>query len=354
MTVTASAVLEAMGPDQTHAQEAWRRLDALVASGDRDELLRLASALATRKDPAWLVHSVGQRLSRQLALSASEPHFEVLLELLASDFVPRARLFEVADLVAQRSTAASFVRALPLRHRNVELFASVMQSLVCRGLDLSAVDEALVFRDELLERQHALALLPLSPTPLEHALPMTRYSVDSSSSSGHTFPPTEPALEVPPLRVSRTEPAPEGLSRATRFWHGSEVTKVVLIAGRQPSSVDVRSLPLSSLRGPGLRLATVDAAIVFGRLFTAAAEGGAYGSGEGNAEARRSAFISLHAFCDDEPLTDVARTVEAARACRWWLWEGTGWFGNVAWDLGVACLRSDGVTLVAHAATDTD
>lgn len=154
-------------------------------------------------------------------------------------------------------------------------------------------------------------------------------------------------------QIARTDPAPEHLREATTAWHGFEVLQVTLDA-RFAGPLDLRSLPLASLRGGGLRQAETTASEIFTRLFSAAAQGGAYGGDRGNAEARLAAFTSLAAFCDGGPLVDVPKVAATAEQCRWWLWEGTGWFGNVAWDFGGACLRPDGITLVAHAATDTD
>lgn len=125
--------------------------------------------------------------------------------------------------------------------------------------------------------------------------------------------------------------------------------------------IDLRSLPLASARGGGLRVAETTASEVFVRLFDAAAQGGVpdlpfrRGHGAlGSAAGRLAAFKTLSAFVDGLPLIDAIDVAARAEQCRWWLWEGTGWFGNVAWDFGAACLRPDGVTLVAHAATDTD
>jgi hypothetical protein len=111
------------------------------------------------------------------------------------------------------------------------------------------------------------------------------------------------------------------------------------------------SLPLESVRGGGLVEVESTAAEVFARLFAAAASGGAYSSGAGNALGRLAAFDTLGALCG---ATGPVSTLERAAHSRLWLFSGTPWFWQVAWDLGVACLWPDGVTLVVHAATDTD
>lgn len=349
--MTAVKVLAALGPNARDAKEAWERVDQLVAAGPAGEVVTLAEELCARKEPAWLVRSVSGRLLRQLAFSSAPGHFDLLLELTSRGLNEWTPLFEIVDCVAQRVDATGFLKALPTRERSVEFFASLLHSLVCHGADFEGVPEVQVFRDELLERQHRLALLPLRRTPVEQELRLARLSVSGSSSAGFQFPRVVPAQALAP-QIARVDPAPEELGEATSAWHGSEVLQATL-AARFAGALDLRSLPLASLRGGGLRQAETTASEVFNRLFFAAAEGGAYGGARGNAEARLAAFTSLAAFCE-ETLVDVAHVVEQASRCRWWLFEGTGWFGNVAWDFGGACLRPDGITLVVHAATDTD
>lgn len=346
----AAQVLAALGTHARDAKEAWDRLDRLLAVGPNDEVSKLAEALTTRAEPAWLVRSTSKRLMTHLALSAS--HFDLLLELIAANRTPWTPVYELADCVAQRADSAAFVKALPQRERSVEFFASLLQSLVCHDVDFEAAAEVQVFRDELLEWQHPYAVLPLRRMAVEQTLRLQRLSVSGSSSAGFEFPRSVPAQAVSPS-IARVDPAPDHLGEATRAWHGSEVLQVTLDA-RFAGALDLRSLPLASLRGQGLRQAETTASEIFTRLFMAAAEGGAYGGARGNAEARLAAFTSLAAFCDGAPLVDVPKVAATAEQCRWWLWEGTGWFGNVAWDFGGACLRPDGITLVAHAATDTD
>ncbi len=328
--------------------EAWRQVDALVARGRRHELVRLAVAL-NECPRTWLTDSVGRRLVRRLALTAGllEPLLDVI-ELGAERF---GRTHELEDMVAQRGDVKEFVAALRERARQREFFAGLMQSLVCTGLDLSAVPEALVFRDELVEQAHPLALLPLAPTPLEAGLVLGRYSVDAWSSSGWGAP-TGAQADLLPAAVVGTELAPEPLDDAVRFWGQRDLGRFRL--ERRPPSIDLRSLPLECVSDARTSQAPTGAPEVFARLFSAASGGGAYGGGEGNARARRSAFRSVSAFCRDDDALEVEEVVAEAARCSWWLFFNGRFFANVAWDLGVACLRSDGVTLLVLAATDTD
>lgn len=351
--MNAARVLAALGTHASDAKAAYEQLDRLVATGSAAEVMTLAEALVVRQEPAWLVRSVSTRLVRQLALSDVPGHFDLLIDLVAADLHPWTQVFVLADCVAQRADSATFVTALSKRERSVPFFANLLQSLVCHGVDFDGVAEVQVFRDELLERQHPLAVLPLRRTTVEQSLRLQRLSVDGSGSGGFTFPQSVPAQALAP-EVARVDAAPEHLGEATSAWHGSEDLQVTLAARFPGQALDLRSLPLASLRGGGLRQAETTANEIVSRLFMAAAEGGAYGGDRGNAEARLATFTSLAAFCHGGPLVDVASVVALAEQCRWWLWEGTGWFGNVAWDFGGACLRPDGITLVAHAATDTD
>lgn len=341
-----TAIVEALEAGPESSQDAWRQVDEVVARGDSGELVRLAQGLREARAPAWLVDSIGRRFVRRLALTPGR--LAQLVEVNAVGLTDWS--FELEDIVAQRRDLAEFQAALVLRHRDLEFFAGLMQSLVCAGLDLTGLPEALVFRDELIEREHVLGALPLRRLELEAGLELGRYSVDSWSSSGFGVPPAAQLELVTPI-IEATMPAPEPLDEAVRFWTSIETGRYQL--ARSTSPIALRGLPLGCLDDRHLAQARLSPAEVFARLFAAAAEGGAYGHGEGHARARVSAFRSMNAFCRDEGLEVDALAREVDR-CEWWFFFGSAFFAKVAWDLGVACLRADGRTLVVLAATDTD
>lgn len=337
----------------THEQVLERqRSSALVLKGEPQEIIARAESLVASNAEDGARH-----LFDCLARSPRDGHLELLLHLVAANLNRWSPVFELAEGVAERFTVEEFVTVLSARAGSPEFFATLLQSLVCRGVDFEPVAEVQVFRDELLEREHPLGVLPLRRTALERSLPLSRKHLGHETR--FEFPRSNPAQALAP-RVAAVVEAPPSLREATRAWRRWESSQMLLHA--PPSGpIDLRALPLASVRGGGLRQAETTASEVFVRLFDAGAQGGLPdlpsppGRGAlGTAAGRLAAFVTLSAFVDGSPLVDVVGLAARAEQCRWWLWEGTGWFGNVAWDFGGACLRPDGITLVVHAATDTD
>jgi len=89
-------------------------------------------------------------------------------------------------------------------------------------------------------------------------------------------------------------------------------------------------------------------------LFAAAAWGGAHGGGRYAAWGRRAAWQSMSGLMGIA-WSEIARMSAFAERCSWWRFESEApWFHNVAWDVGLMCVRPDGAALAAVAATDTD
>jgi len=349
--MTADEVMTAVRSGTKDAKDAWAKVDALVQEFDPEEITRLVQSLLRTPSPSWPIDSVGRRVLHLLALEPGWPSLSLLLDLmqLGATTWSSSRLLE--SLVAQRKDGQEFVAALPHRGRDFDFFAGLLHCLVCRGVDFTREQAVHVFHDELEERAHPLAPLPLALTHVERSLLLATHHVDGSGSALHSAPkPVELALvRTVPLRNVEL---PDELELATRFWTERESAGVLL--KERTSPLDLRSLPLESLRDDRVQQVKVDPGEVFARLFQAASQGGAYTRGEYDAFARLSAFRSLKAFClGDGPLEVDPLLVEVDR-CEWWLFFGGKFFADVAWDLGVACIRSDGITVVAHAATDTD
>ncbi|MBL8940920.1 MAG: hypothetical protein JNM69_40630 [Archangium sp.] len=329
-----------------------QRDSALILGGEPQQIIARAESLAQLGDEYG-----GRHFFDCLARSPRAGHLELLLQLVDASLNRWSPVFELAEGVAQRADVPEFVSLLSTRARSLEFSANLLQRLVCQGAALEHVAEVQVFRDELLEREHPFGVLPLRRTSLENSLVLS--PKDLSTETRFEFPRSNPAQAVAP-RVAAVVEAPDALRAATRAWRPWESLQV-LLNPPHAGPIDLRSLPLASVRGGGLRVAETTASEVFVRLFDAAAQGGLpdlpfrRGRGAlGSAAGRLAAFKTLSAFVDGPPLIDAIDVAARAEQCRWWLWEGTGWFGNVAWDFGAACLRPDGVTLVAHAATDTD
>ncbi len=92
----------------------------------------------------------------------------------------------------------------------------------------------------------------------------------------------------------------------------------------------------------------------FCALFCAATNGGAYGGELGGAYGRLAAWRSLGALAGAPLSAPVEVALEIAHKCQWLSFFAPGWFQDVAWNLGLAALSPDGMSIAVLAATDTD
>jgi hypothetical protein len=118
----------------------------------------------------------------------------------------------------------------------------------------------------------------------------------------------------------------------------------------------LRALPLACLEGAAaLRAERTGPEAVWGALFAAAANGGAYSSGLGAAYGRRAAWTSFAALVDAPADATPAQVDEHAGACTFLMFGAAGgWWNDVAWDIGALAVRDGGKSVAVLAATDTD
>src|SRR4029078_10413965 len=96
------------------------------------------------------------------------------------------------------------------------------------------------------------------------------------------------------------------------------------------------TLPVECIEGAvALRAERTPSDAVWGALFAAAANGGAYSSGLGGAYGRRAAWTSLAALIDAPPDAPPARVDELAKTATFLVFGAAdGWWNDVAWDIG--------------------
>ncbi|MCU0695574.1 MAG: DUF6183 family protein [Myxococcaceae bacterium] len=338
--------------------EAWAHVDALVEGRAWREVETLFEALDAWTSPDWVAQAASRRLACVVALADDAEGARVLVRALAGRSEGCwGRAVELAEVLAQGQRVDVLSALLPERDQHVELVARWMHGLVARGCDLSLEASCAVFQDELGERAHVLAGAPLAPSPFERAYRFPRAVKDAvMSASVAPLVHTGDAGALPPVRSCEGVFEPGALFRAVRHWNEATASVVTFTepVGGAPGPRAFSALPFEPLSGLSLRLQAVPAEAAAARLFSAAAWGGAYGRGDGSAEARVSTAATLGALLGLEGPHDWARLADEAAAARWWLFLGTPWFADVAWDLGLACLRTDHETMVLLASTDTD
>ncbi len=112
-----------------------------------------------------------------------------------------------------------------------------------------------------------------------------------------------------------------------------------------------RALPVEALAGSAVDALTVTAA--FRACFRAALNGGAYGQSPGAAYARLYAWDTFAWLAGAAPDADRDAAAVRVERCRWYSFGGD-WFENIAGDLGLICVRPDGMSAAVLAATDAD
>lgn len=291
--------------------------------------------------------------------------------------MPRPIFARIANLLVRGQTRETYLAQLENRRQWLgleTLFAAWTQELVIRGNDFRGVESVERFWQELSGSRHPLARLPLVGVPTEVRL--REYTGEVSVRGGsHRMPfgPLESGLTslegASKWSTTKEVTTPEvshWIRSAVDSWH-SDSNGVVEVREFEGSfAVDERelgpkeliSLGLECLNGASLdtvHVESIDAGTALAILFCASAHGGAYTGGRDGAYGRLEAWTSLASLCGVRGSLDIPATSAIAESSGWVQFSADSkWFQQVAWDIGIACLRPDGRSIAVLAATDTD
>ncbi len=353
------------------------------------DLLDLADAIEAGCNVAGAARvsyeAVADHVEEVLALTAGEGHIDALFTLLGKERVksvqrPRPlelRVRSFASRLGHGQTKDALLAAISRageKAEHTEILACWMHETVLRGTSLDREEVAVRFQARLAEQKHPLGLFPLTLLDAESEAPtyMPMYGANAISKavqrlengppSTRTMPP--PGEQKPPTATAVTDAALEKrLFEAVLPWtSGSKGTAEAKVFGLEPSIGTsapgkwlLRALPLACLEGAGaLRAERTGPEAVWGALFAAAANGGAYTAGLGGAYGRRAAWTSLAALVD-APAEATPSQVDAHAGASRFLMFGApgGWWNDVAWDIGALAVRDGGRSVAVLAATDT-
>jgi hypothetical protein len=370
--------------------QAFATVDRWNREARTRDLLDLAVAIEKACDvegaAKFPFEAVADHIEEELALTAGPDHVDALLSLLSQPrvrSVQRARPLELrvrsfASRLAHGQTKEALsatIARLGDKAEHTEVLACWMHETVLRGTALEHDAAIASFHAKLADAKHPLGALPLELLEAESEAPtyMPMYGanaiskavarLESGPTSARTVPP--PGEHAPPLVTRIEDVALEArLREAVLPWTTGSNGKAEAKAFRLEPSLGpaspgrwlLRALALECVEGAQALSAertSVDA--VWGALFAAAANGGAYSSGLGGGYGRRAAWISLAALLD-APLTATPRELDALAPSAQWLIFGApgGWWNDVAWDLGILAVRPGGDSVAVLAATDAD
>jgi hypothetical protein len=364
--------------------ERWNR-----ESRTRD-LLALASAVEKACDvdgAAKLPYeAVADHVEEVLALTPGPDHIDALFSLLATPRVksvqrPRPaelRVRAFASRLGHGQTKDALIAAITRaggKKEHTEILACWMHETVLRGTSLDRETAVLSFHARLAEAKHVLGSMPLRLLEAEGEAPtyMPMYganaiqkavaALEGGPTSTRTIPP--PGEQEAPRASLLTDAAVEQrLREAVVPWttgsNGKAEAKVFRLEPAlhtaSPGRWLLRVLPLACLeKADGLHAERVTADAVWGALFAAAANGGAYSTGLGGAYGRRAAWNSLAALVDAAPDATPEEIDHSAQSASFLMFgAAAGWWNEVAWDIGTLAVRPGGGSVAVLAATDTD
>jgi len=378
-------------PGADDVNQAFATVDRWNREARTKDLLELAAAIEAACDvdgaARFPYEAVADHIEEELALTAGPDHIDALFALLARPrvrSVQRARSLEMrvrsfASRLGHGQTKEALeatVARLGANAEHTEVLACWMHETVLRGTSLDREPAIASFHARLAEAKHPLGAMPLTLLEAESEAPtyMPMYGanaisnavarLESGPTSARTVPP--PGEHSPP-RVTRIEDASleARLRESVLPWTTSSNGKAEAKAFRlepalttaSPGRWLLRALALECIDGAqSLRAERTAADTVWGALFAASANGGAYSSGLGGAYGRRAAWISMAALLDAPPDAPLGQLDALAPSAQFLMFgaAGTEWWNDVAWDIGVLAVRPGGGSVAVLAATDAD
>jgi hypothetical protein len=369
---------------------AYATVDRWNRESRTGDLLELAAEIERACDVSGAAklpyEAVADHVEEVLALTAGPDHIDALFALLAKErvrSVQRPRPLEMrvrafASRLGHGQTKDALVAAITRaggKAEHTEILACWMHETVLRGTALDREQAAVAFHAKLAAEKHPLGAMPLvlleaeaeAPTYMPmygaNAIQKAVQRLEHGPSSTRTMPP--PGEQAAPVATRVDGPAVDvQLREAIGPWttgsNGKSEAKVFslepAVTTASPGKWLLRALPLECLEGAdALRAERSGADVVWGALFAAAANGGAYSSGLGAAYGRRAAWTSLAALVDAHTDDTPAQIDERAQTATFLMFGASGgWWHDVAWDIGALAVRPGGASVAVLAATDTD
>lgn len=370
--------------------QAYGAVDRMNRESKTADLLELAAALEKGCDVSgeakFPFEAVCDHVEEVLALTPSDDHVDALFTLLSR---PRVRSVNRPRSIEMRTRAfasrlghgqskdalVNTLERLGNDKEHLELLACWMHECILRGTSLERDEVVAKFHARLADARHPLGEMPLVLLEAESEAPtyMPMYGsnaiskavarLESGAASTRTIPP--PGEHEAP-RVTRVEDA-AALARmreAIAPWNSGPNSKSEArifeldpaVVSASPGRWLLRALSLECLEGAkALHAERVSSEVVWGALFAAAANGGAYSSGLGAGYGRRAAWTSLGALVG-APADATPRQIDARAPSASFLVFGaaSGWWNDIAWDIGALAVRADGASVAVLAATDAD
>lgn len=373
--------------DVNHAYAIVDRYNRESRTAELIELAAMIERACDVKGPAKLPYeAVADHVEEVLALTAGPDHIDALFSLLAMPRVrsvqrPRPaemRVRAFASRLGHGQTKDALVAAITRageKKEHTEVLACWMHETVLRGTALDREDAAVKFHARLGEQKHVLGSMPLRLLEAEGEAPtyMPMYGanaiskavqrLESGPTSTRTIPPPG-AQEAPRATLVDDATTIERLREAVVPWttgsNGKAEAKLFrlepALETASPGRWLLRALPLECLEGTDtLRAERATADHVWGALFAAAANGGAYSSGLGGAYGRRAAWTSLAALVDANPEATPSQIDGLAQSASFLTFSAAGgWWNDIAWDIGALAVRPGGASVAILAATDAD
>lgn len=300
-------------------------------------------------------------IERAAAGAATPEGVRLLAELLGEDDSGARRTDDELGSLANRLGEGADLEAVEALARYGAglpdaLVLDAVQSAVLHGVPVASSDAAVKLWRER-SAGSPLGRLPLERLAAEAALGLPGHGTRGSGVGGRRVQASSDALGIERIEPSSTVlPAVAGwIERSNgRFeWVEVQLTRPVESVGAR----QLIQLGLECLReATPERLVPMheDVAGVFSVLFGAGL-GGAYDCTPGLGQVRLASWTSLArlAGLDDEA---TPADIEAGAARHTWssFAPCSPWFHQVAWDVGLVCLRAGGTHLSVFAATDTD
>ncbi len=308
-------------------------------------------ALSTHRDNVWALALIFEGLPTQEThpqpRTSGARRARFLASLMAQEQMPRD-CFELSDWagddVARRELIACLVGEFVVRKREIEPH-------------LNSQTRAIM-------EEHPLGHLPLRLLESEANFPflLPRYNVGSTG-RGHASPCAAGETGVGQTReLQASEFDFAAMESAVRNWREESNGRTQGGVWRWECPLDAADFGTQLLGASGLEATAgllgarrVPFESALDVLWSAANAGGAYNSGEWGAWGRWQTWRSVGELAGAPEPNSIEETDEAAQKCVWLDFAGqSSWFDNVAWDVGLACLRPDGQSMALLAATDTD